>query len=90
MLYRTRKSFLPTSQHTFVLIFMRHRVFNKQLMGAIEGDSIPSKAVPEMIEWWRKGLFPFDKFVKFFPAQQMEEAIEEMKSGVVVKPVLVW
>lgn len=59
-------------------------------MGAIEGDSVPSKAVPEMVEWWRKGMFPFDKLVKFFPADKVEEAIAEMKTGGTIKPVLTW
>lgn len=72
------------------MIADRHRLFNKQLMGAIEGDSIPSKAVPEMIQWWREGRFPVDKLVKFFPADKYEEAISEMKTGETIKPVLVW
>lgn len=59
-------------------------------MGAIEGDSIPSVAVPEMIQWWRDGKFPFDKLVKFFSADKVEEAIAEMASGATVKPVLTW
>lgn len=69
-------------------MLIAYRCFGKQLMGAIEGDSVPTKAVPEMIEWWRDGKFPFDKLVKFFPADKVEEAIAEMSMGGTIKPVL--
>lgn len=67
-----------------------HVLFNKQLMGAIEGDSIPQEAVPEMIQWWKDGQFPFDKFVKYYAAAEHEQAILDMKGGEAIKPVLIW
>lgn len=62
----------------------------KEFIGAIEGDSIPSEFVPKMIEWYRAGKFPIDKFIKFMPAENFEEALHEMHTGMTIKPVLLW
>lgn len=65
-------------------------VSGKEYIGAIEGDSIPSEYVPKMIEWYRAGKFPIDKFIKFLPADKFGDALHEMHTGVTVKPVLLW
>lgn len=59
-------------------------------MGGIEGDSVPDQSVPEMIQWWRDGKFPFEKLIKFYDADKVEEAVGDMKAGQTIKPVLVW
>ncbi|OCK79638.1 GroES-like protein [Lepidopterella palustris CBS 459.81] len=65
-------------------------VQGKQYIGAIEGDSVTSESVPRMIGWWREGRFPVERLVKFFRAEEFEEAVREMKEGRAVKPVIVW
>jgi len=67
-----------------------HMVAGKQFIGAIEGDSIPSKSVPELIKWYKEGRFPFDKLIKFYPAAEFQQALKDTISGDTVKPVLVW
>lgn len=62
----------------------------KKYVGAIEGDSIPQSMVPRMIEWYRKGQFPFDKFIKLMPADEFDKGLHEMHTGETVKPVIVW
>lgn len=62
----------------------------KQIIGAIEGDSVPADYVPKMIGWYREGKFPFDKLVKFLKAEEFETALHEMHTGETVKPVLLW
>jgi aryl-alcohol dehydrogenase len=39
---------------------------------------------------YREGKFPFDKLVKTFPFEQINEAIEASTSGRVIKPVLLF
>jgi hypothetical protein len=38
---------------------------------------------------WRQGCFPFDKLIKIFPLEQINEAEQAAIKGEVVKPVLV-
>ncbi len=43
-----------------------------------------------MIQWWRDGKFPIEKIVKYFPAKDALQAIQDMVDGGAIKPVLVW
>lgn len=54
------------------------------------GDADPAKFIPEMVEWYRKGLFPIEKFSKFYDAEEMQKAFDDMLNGTTVKPILVW
>ncbi|TKA67094.1 hypothetical protein B0A49_08650 [Cryomyces minteri] len=65
-------------------------ITGKQFMGAIEGDSQPTKFVPQMIKWYQEGKLPVNKLVKYFKAEDLAKAIEEMHTGETVKPIIVW
>ncbi|MGF7535320.1 NAD(P)-dependent alcohol dehydrogenase [Bacillus mexicanus] len=60
----------------------------KTMMGVIEGDSIPQLFIPELVEYYKNGQFPFDKLVKFYEFDQINEAFEDSKTGVTIKPIL--
>ncbi|KAL4803986.1 chaperonin 10-like protein [Aspergillus unguis] len=60
------------------------------IMGCIEGDCDPQKAIPQMIQWYREGQFPIDRLVQCFKATEYEQAMAAMKDGSAIKPVLVW
>lgn len=57
-------------------------VAGKQWIGAVEGGAYPPKYVPQMIQWYREGKFPIDKLMKLMPADQFDQALHEMHSGV--------
>lgn len=57
--------------------------------GIVEGDSDPDKFIPELIELFEQGKFPFDKLVTKMPFAQINRAIEAQASGEAVKVVLV-
>jgi Zn-dependent alcohol dehydrogenase len=65
-------------------------VSGKQFVGAIEGESVPSRFVPQLMKWYHEGKFPLDKMVKTFKAEEWEQAIHEMHTGETIKPVLLW
>ena len=52
------------------------------------GDATPKVYLPKMIQWYKDGKFPFDKFIKFYDAKDVKQALEDMKSEV-IKPILV-
>lgn len=61
----------------------------KTLMGAIEGDAIPQTFIPQLVELYLAGRFPFDELVTTYPFEEIEQAIADTASGKAVKAVLV-
>lgn len=60
----------------------------KKLSGYIAG-LVPAKyIVPKLINYYRQGLFPFDKLIKFYRFEDIVQAFADSKSGVTIKPVL--
>jgi aryl-alcohol dehydrogenase len=62
----------------------------KTVKSSIEGDSDPQEMVPRLIEMRAAGTFPLDDLVTTYPADQINQAVADVTSGAVVKPVLVW
>ncbi len=63
-------------------------MFGRTLCGVIEGNCVPSLFIPQLIELYVKGLFPLDRLVGFYPLEAINQAIQDMETGKVVKPVL--
>ncbi|KXH41607.1 AreB protein [Colletotrichum salicis] len=63
---------------------------NKRYVGIIEGDAVPAEFIPLLISMHQEGRFPIDKFARFYPASQLNHAIQEMAAGKVIKPVIQW
>jgi aryl-alcohol dehydrogenase len=60
----------------------------KSMIGIVEGDSIPQLFIPKLIEYYKRGQFPFDKLVKFYDLDDINQAFEDSKKGITVKPVV--
>ncbi|ACY14214.1 NAD(P)-dependent alcohol dehydrogenase [Haliangium ochraceum] len=60
----------------------------RSVRGTVEGDAHPPSFVPRMIAWYRSGLLPIEQIVSIYPFAQINEAVADMLSGAVVKPVL--
>lgn len=60
----------------------------RRLIGIVEGESNPDTFIPELIELYAKGLFPFDKLVTFYPFAEINTAIHDSESGKTVKPIV--
>ncbi|HEY2175141.1 MAG TPA: NAD(P)-dependent alcohol dehydrogenase [Mycobacteriales bacterium] len=73
-----------------ITIDQGHLLLGRQLSGVIEGDAEPGEFIPRLIELHRAGKFPFDRLVKTFAFDQINEAMAAAESGEVVKPVLVF
>ncbi|KAE8155116.1 chaperonin 10-like protein [Aspergillus avenaceus] len=59
-------------------------------LGCIEGDSVPDKIIPRLVEEYRNGRLPVDKMARMYPYTECNRAIADMRSGKTVKPILVW
>ena len=67
---------------------MNGLLFGRTVRGIIEGDSVPDIFIPQLIELWRQGAFPFDRLIKFFPMSEIENAARGSEDGSVLKAVL--
>ncbi|MGI4734517.1 MAG: NAD(P)-dependent alcohol dehydrogenase, partial [Janthinobacterium lividum] len=63
-------------------------VAGRTLKGILQGDSVPSIFIPRLIALYKKGQFPFDKLVKFYEFDQINQAAEDSEKGITIKPIL--
>lgn len=60
----------------------------KTLRGIVEGDSNADDFIPTLIRMQAQGRFPFEKLMKVYPFEAIEQAVQDARSGKTVKPVL--
>lgn len=60
----------------------------RSLRGIIQGDAIPQLFMPKLIGLYKAGRFPFDKLIRFYEFEDIEQAFSDSKQGLTVKPVL--
>jgi aryl-alcohol dehydrogenase len=73
---------------TELALDMNGILFGRTVRGIIEGDSVPDIFIPQLVELWRQGRFPFDELIKFFPMSEIDEAAHASERGEVLKAVL--
>ena len=60
----------------------------KGMIGVIEGDSVPRVFIPKLVEFHKAGKFPFDKLVKFYKFEDINQAFADSHNGTAIKAVL--
>jgi aryl-alcohol dehydrogenase len=60
----------------------------RTVTGILGGDAIADLFIPRLIELYRQGRFPFDRMITFYPFDEINQAVEDMEKGRVIKPVL--
>ena len=73
---------------TTVNIDVNFMLFNRTLRGIIEGESNSDVFIPALIELYKQGRFPFDKLVRFYTLDEINQAAEDSENGSTLKPVL--
>ncbi len=63
---------------------------HQTVIDSIAGDSHPQQFLPFLINCYKKGLFPFDKLIRHYPAQTINQAVRDSLKGVTIKPVLLF
>lgn len=64
-------------------------IANRKIAGVLMGDAVPQLAIPKLIEYHKSGNFPFDKLVKFYRFDEINEASADSNSGATIKPILI-
>jgi aryl-alcohol dehydrogenase len=60
----------------------------KRIIGIIEGESKPDLFIPALVELYMQGRFPFDKLVKFYRLDQINQAAEDSVKGITINPIV--
>jgi aryl-alcohol dehydrogenase len=60
------------------------------ISGVIEGDAVPQTFIPLLIELYQSGRFPFDKLVRRYPFDRINEAFADSERGITIKPVVIF
>ena len=60
----------------------------KGIRGILEGESIPDIFIPRLIELNAQGHFPFEKLIKFYSLDQINQAVHDSEKGDTIKPVI--
>ncbi len=67
---------------------MQTMLNGRTIKGIIEGDAVPDLFIPKLIELYSQRRFPFDRLIKYYPFDHINQAVEDMEKGAVIKPVL--
>ncbi|CAG7919742.1 unnamed protein product [Penicillium olsonii] len=62
----------------------------KRIVGAIEGCANPGLIVPELIDLYKQGKFPVENFATIYAPDEIEQAMSDLHSGKVIKPIIKW
>jgi aryl-alcohol dehydrogenase len=60
----------------------------RSIRGICEGDSVATEFIPQLIELYGQGRFPFDRLIKFYEFGDINTAIDDAAKGRTIKPVL--
>ncbi|RLL21819.1 NAD(P)-dependent alcohol dehydrogenase [Acinetobacter chengduensis] len=60
----------------------------KTIMGVIEGNCNSKWFIPQLVELYKQGRFPFDKLIKFYSLDDINQAALDSERGITLKPVI--
>jgi aryl-alcohol dehydrogenase len=63
-------------------------LWGKRVIGVLGGGGRSGQLIPALVELHRQGRFPFERLVKYYAMDQIEQALADSKSGKVIKPIL--
>jgi aryl-alcohol dehydrogenase len=63
-------------------------LWGKKVIGTLGGEGRSASFINALIKLNKQGRFPYDRLIKTFPLEQVNEAFEASRSGDVIKPIL--
>jgi len=58
------------------------------VQGYVEGNSIPDIFIPQLVDLYLQGRFPFDRLITSYPFNDINQAVADQLSGKTIKAVL--
>jgi len=79
-------SYAPGEKLSFdAVMFM---ITGKRIQGVVEGDSDIKTFIPQLLDYYKRGLFPIDKLVRFYDLVDINQAVEDAEHGKTIKAVV--
>ena len=60
----------------------------RKLIGIIEGSAYPDTMIPKLINYFEEGRFPFDRLIKFYDFENINQAIVDSETGKTIKAIV--
>ncbi|MFJ2604936.1 NAD(P)-dependent alcohol dehydrogenase [Streptomyces sp. NPDC087425] len=60
----------------------------RTVRGIIEGDSVPQVFIPQLVDLYQQGRFPFDRLITTYAFADINRAVGDAERGDTIKPVL--
>jgi aryl-alcohol dehydrogenase len=61
---------------------------NISLHGIIEGESVPKVFIPRLIKLHKEGKFPFDRLIREYKFEDINQAFADSENGSAIKPII--
>lgn len=71
-----------------VSLDMQTLLNERTVFGIRMGEGIPDLFIPKLIDLYSQGRLPFDRMITYYPFDEINQAVEDMEKGRVIKPVL--
>lgn len=63
-------------------------LWGKRVIGVLGGGGRSGQLIPALVELYQQGRFPFDRLVRYYEMNEIEQALADSRSGEVIKPIL--
>jgi aryl-alcohol dehydrogenase len=73
---------------TEVSLDVLHFLPGRRVIGIMGGDAIPEIIFPELIELYRQEKFSFDRMIRFYSLDDINDAVRDCENGKIIKAVL--
>ncbi len=60
----------------------------RTVRGIIEGESVPDLFIPALVDLYMQGRFPIDRLMRFYPFEQINQAIDDSEHARTIKAVV--
>jgi aryl-alcohol dehydrogenase len=61
---------------------------SRRVLQIIQGNAVPQSFIPRLIDLYQAGQFPFDRLIKVYDFEAINQAITDAEHGETIKPVL--
>lgn len=78
----------PRPDQTLDLPWLTMHLAGQKVQGFIEGNSIPDLFINRMVELYRDGRFPFDRLIRVYDFEDIDQAVQDQHAGLTIKAVL--
>ena len=73
---------------TEVSLDMQTILNGRTVTGIVEGDAVSDILLPVLIDLYKQGKMPFDKMIKYYPFENINDAVADVHAGNALKVVL--